>query len=115
MIPWTSIASVLLALAVGLGAFGAHALKDKLDSYYLGVYEKAVFYQFVHALGLLITPLVTSSNRVCWFFLVGILLFCGSLYLLVLTKVRIFGAITPFGGVCFILAWLLLAWDAWRA
>ena len=58
MINWSGVAAVLMALAVGLGAFGAHALRDRLDAYSMGVYEKAVFYHFVHALGLLIVSVL---------------------------------------------------------
>jgi uncharacterized membrane protein YgdD (TMEM256/DUF423 family) len=115
---WSAIGAIFLALAVGLGAFGAHGLRDRLDAYSMDVYEKAVFYQFVHALGILITPVVArttkGSNRVCWLLTAGVLLFSGSLYLLALTGVRTLGAVTPFGGVAFIAAWLLLAWDRFR-
>jgi uncharacterized membrane protein YgdD (TMEM256/DUF423 family) len=120
MINWTSVASAAMALAVMLGAFGAHALRDRLDAYSLGVYEKAVFYHFVHALGLLIVSALPgigvlapeASTRVCWLLLAGILLFSGSLYLLAVTGTRMLGAVTPFGGVAFIAAWLLLAYSA---
>jgi len=115
---WSAIAAVLLALAVILGAFGAHGLKDRLDT--LGtasIWEKAAFYHFIHALGMLIvsiipsTPLLTRSSTevVCWFLLVGILVFSGSLYALALSGNHTLGAITPIGGVSFILGWLWLA------
>ena len=113
--PFAPLAALLLAIAVGTGAFGAHALKEKLDVYALGVWEKAVFYQFVHSLGMLITALsVKRSDTVCWLFLAGILLFSGSLYLLALTGVRTLGAVTPLGGVAFIAAWLMLAWRLFK-
>ena len=100
-----------------LGAFGAHGLRGRLDAYSMGVYERAVFYQFIHALGLLIVPLFaragvlteSSMTWICWLLLVGILIFSGSLYLLAVTGVRVLGAITPIGGLSFIAAWLLLA------
>ncbi len=119
---WTSVAAALLALAVILGAFGAHALRGRLDEYLMRVYEKAVFYHFVHALGLLIVSLLpridvispTKVNTVAILLLAGILLFSGSLYVLALTGARILGAVTPLGGVAFIAAWLLLAYAAWQ-
>src|SRR4249920_480898 len=100
---WSAIAAIFLALAVGLGAFGAHGLKDKLDAYSMSVWEKAVFYHFVHALGLLIVSIlprtatfpVPAASNVCWLLLAGILIFSGSLYLLAVTGVRAMGMITP--------------------
>jgi uncharacterized membrane protein YgdD (TMEM256/DUF423 family) len=115
---WSAIGAIFLALAVGLGAFGAHALKDKLDAYSIGIWEKAVFYHFIHALGLLIVSMlprtgtfpVNGASSVCWLLSAGVLIFSGSLYTLALTGVRSMGAITPIGGLCFIAAWLLLAY-----
>ena len=115
---WSAIGAVFLALAVGLGAFGAHALKDRLDAYSLGVWEKAVFYHFIHALGVLVVSMlprtgtfpVNGASSVCWLLSAGVLIFSGSLYTLALTGVRSMGAITPIGGLCFIAAWLLLAY-----
>jgi uncharacterized membrane protein YgdD (TMEM256/DUF423 family) len=114
---WSATASASLALAVILGAFGAHGLKDRLDAYSMSVYEKAVFYHFIHALGLLVVSLLprlgilTKSRAagVCWLLCAGIVLFSGSLYVLAVSGQRILGAITPFGGLAFIAAWLLLA------
>ena len=114
---WPAIAAILLALAVALGAFGAHGLKNHLDAYLMGVWEKAVFYHFVHALGLLITGLAAragvlssgAANSVGALLLAGIVLFSGSLYGLALTRMYVLGALTPVGGVCFIAAWLWLA------
>jgi uncharacterized membrane protein YgdD (TMEM256/DUF423 family) len=108
---WTSIAAGALALAVMIGAFGAHALRDKLDAYSMGVYEKAVFYHFIHALGLLIVSVLKppSMNWICGLLLAGIVLFSGSLYALAVTGMRALGAVTPLGGLAFIAAWLWLA------
>ena len=113
---YSSIASLLLMLAVGLGAFGAHGLKSRLDAYSLGIWEKAVFYHFVHALGLLIVTVMSrvgmitekSAARVSQLLILGILFFSGSLYLLAVSGVTSLGAVTPLGGVCFIAAWLVL-------
>ena len=110
---WSAIAALLLAVAVMLGAFGAHGLKDRLDAYSMEVYQKAVFYHFVHALGLLVVSVAARTAGFVWvqiLLLTGILIFSGSLYLLALTGVRTLGAITPLGGLSFIAAWLLLAW-----
>ncbi len=110
---WTAAGAVLLALAVAFGAFGAHGLRGKIDDYSMSVYERAVFYHFVHALGLLIVSLIPrTSAAVGWLLLAGIILFSGSLYLLAITGIRTLGAVTPFGGISFIAAWLLLAWSA---
>jgi uncharacterized membrane protein YgdD (TMEM256/DUF423 family) len=111
---WGAIAAVFLALAVGLGAFGAHGLRDRLDAYSLSIWEKAVFYHFIHALGILIAAVMPrtspASGWACWALAAGILIFSGSLYALALTGVRTLGAITPIGGLCFIAGWLLLVW-----
>ena len=105
------IASILLALAVALGAFGAHGLKGRLDAYSMGIWEKAVFYHFIHAIGLLVVPVLVreGASLVCWLLIAGILLFSGSLYALALSGVTVLGAVTPLGGVSFIAAWVLLA------
>ena len=117
--PFASLAAFLLAAAVALGAFGAHALKARLDAYSLGIWEKAVFYHFIHALGMLIVASVAKlreprAELICWLLLAGILLFSGSLYLLAFTGTRALGAVTPFGGVAFIVAWVLLGWSLLR-
>jgi uncharacterized membrane protein YgdD (TMEM256/DUF423 family) len=118
MMNWGLIGAVLLALAVILGAFGAHGLQNRLDDYSRGVYEKAVFYHFIHAMGILVVAVLTRTGNfpetaadiVCWCLFIGILLFSGSLYMLAVSGTRALGMITPFGGVAFILGWLLLAW-----
>jgi uncharacterized membrane protein YgdD (TMEM256/DUF423 family) len=113
----------MLALAVSIGAFGAHGLQGRLDPYSTSVYEKGVFYHFIHALGMLAVPLLvragliskSAGNWTGWLLLAGIVLFSGSLYVLAITGVRTLGAITPFGGVSFIAAWIVLAVCAWRS
>jgi uncharacterized membrane protein YgdD (TMEM256/DUF423 family) len=114
---WTATAAMMLALGVMLGAFGAHGLQGRLDAYSTGIYEKAVFYHFIHALGLLAAALMVrmklisgvAGSWVCWLLLAGIVLFSGSLYLLAITGVRTLGAVTPFGGASFIAAWIVMA------
>jgi uncharacterized membrane protein YgdD (TMEM256/DUF423 family) len=114
---WTAAAAIMLALAVSIGAFGAHGLQGRLDAYSTGVYEKAVFYHFIHALGMLAVPLLVRAGLISksagawtgWLLLAGIVLFSGSLYVLAITGVRALGAITPFGGASFIAAWVVLA------
>lgn len=112
-----------MALAVCLGAFGAHGLKSRLDEYSMTVYEKAVFYHFVHALGILMVALLartggrslSGQNRVAWLLAIGIAIFSGSLYALAVSGVRMLGAITPIGGLAFIAGWLVLVYEAVRA
>ena len=97
---WSVTGTVLMALGVGLGAFGAHGLRDKLDAYSLAVYEKAVFYHFIHALGLLVVSFLPKTGTfsefatswVCGLLLAGIIFFSGSLYLLAITGNRSLGA-----------------------
>ncbi len=107
------------ALAVGLGAFGSHALRARLPTDLLRTFETGVAYQVYHAQALLgvslLVPRFSSGllDVAGWLFVIGILLFSGSLYLLVLTKTRAFGAVTPFGGVAFILGWLALFLVPW--
>jgi uncharacterized membrane protein YgdD (TMEM256/DUF423 family) len=120
---WSVTGAFLLALAVAFGAFGAHGLREQLTaSAMLSVYEKAVFYHFVHALGLLMVSFLPRTQTfsdyatgwVCALLLGGIVLFSGSLYAMALTQVRALGAITPIGGLAFIAGWLVLAWFMMR-
>ena len=115
---WSATGATALALAVIIGAFGAHGLRERLDAYSTSVYETAVMYHFFHALGLLIVSLMPKlgyvtgrqADWICALLLAGVVLFSGSLYLLAVTRVPTFGAITPFGGVSFIAGWITLAW-----
>jgi uncharacterized membrane protein YgdD (TMEM256/DUF423 family) len=105
------IAAVMGLLAVALGAFGAHALKQVLAENPNGtaLWEKAVFYHFVHAVMLFILATRKPLRRVSWFaFLIGIILFSGSLYLYAVTSVKWLVALTPFGGVSFMVGWICL-------
>jgi uncharacterized membrane protein YgdD (TMEM256/DUF423 family) len=120
---WTATAAIVLALAVCIGAFGAHGLQGRLDTYSMGVYEKGVFYHFIHALGMLAVPLLVRAGLISesagtwtgWLLLAGIVLFSGSLYVLAITGVRTLGAVTPFGGASFIASWVVLAVCALRS
>ena len=107
-------------IAVALGAFAAHGLKARLDPTLLATFETGVRYHMYHALALLAVgwaatrwpgPAVNASG---WLFVGGIVIFCGSLYALSLTGVRWLGAITPLGGLAFLVGWLCLAWAAWK-
>lgn len=114
--------AVMLALAVSIGAFGAHGLQGKLDAYSMNIYERAVLYHFIHALGILLIAALAASNTITpslsrWagiLLLSGIVFFSGSLYVLALSGNRTWGAVTPIGGVCFIAGWVVLAVAGWK-
>ncbi|MGE6602439.1 DUF423 domain-containing protein [Lysinibacillus fusiformis] len=108
-------------LAVAFGAFGAHALKEILDDYSQGIWETAVQYQMFHATGLLVIGLLMSSklfgevkqlNLAGIFFNFGIVFFSGSLYVLAISGIKVLGAITPIGGVLFLIGWILIILSA---
>jgi uncharacterized membrane protein YgdD (TMEM256/DUF423 family) len=107
--------------AVAAGAFGAHALRTRLSAEMLAVFEVAARYQMYHALALIACAwaatrwpgtLVTAS---AWLFVVGTVLFCGTLYMLSLTGIRWLGAVTPVGGVALLAGWLMLAAAVWKS
>jgi len=117
-----ALGAVLGALAVGIGAFGAHGLQGRVTPDMLAVFETAVRYQMYHALALVLLGLFAGRGPsplplelppgvapAAWLYLAGVVLFSGSLYALVLTDKRWLGAVTPLGGVCFIVAWLMFA------
>ena len=113
--------AIVLAIAVVLGAFGAHALRSRLDPAALAVYQTAVQYHFWHGLGLLGVGVLMlhwpDNERLGWvagLLVAGLLLFCGSLYVLALTDATWLGLVTPVGGLAFIAAWLVLASVAWH-
>ena len=117
---FVTLGAVFAGLAVGAGAFGAHALRGRLDPQLFEVYETAARYQMYHALGLFAVawtaarwpqPLLGVAG---WGMVAGIVVFCGSLYVLSLTGVRWLGAVTPFGGLAFLVSWVALALAAWR-
>ncbi len=109
------------ALAVGLGAFGAHELKDLLAADRFDVFQTGVRYLTIHAILLFITGWFAHgrSDRMLsvagFFILLGMVLFSGSLIVLAVSNVRFLGAVAPFGGLSFIAGWLSLGWAAWRA
>jgi uncharacterized membrane protein YgdD (TMEM256/DUF423 family) len=116
-----ALGSINAALAVILGAFGAHALKARISPEMLSVYHTASQYHFYHALGMLLVGILAGQLRSGgalqlsgFLMLAGIVLFSGSLYLLAVTGITWLGAITPLGGVAFIAAWIVLAYAALR-
>jgi uncharacterized membrane protein YgdD (TMEM256/DUF423 family) len=115
-----AIAGILIALATVFGAFGAHALKGQLSPDRLQVYETAVRYHFLHALGLLgigLTLRFVDVPTLRWaavLVIVGIVLFSGSLYALTFGAPRPVGIVTPFGGLALIAAWICFAAGVWR-
>ena len=111
-------AGALGFIGVALGAFGAHALKGRLEPEAMARFETAVRYQFYHALALLGVSLLAKAwpslnfAPAGWCFVAGVAVFSGTLYLIDLTGVRAFGAVTPAGGLLLAAGWLLLAWEA---
>jgi len=112
----TRIAATMGLLAVGLGAFGAHGLKDLLaQNGTAAIWEKALFYHFIHAVMLFVLAERKPFPAVAWWsFLVGIFIFSGPLYLLAVTNAHWLGAVTPFGGVSFVVGWTCLIISAGR-
>ena len=114
------LGSLSAFLAVALGAFAAHGLKTKLSPEMFNIFEVGVRYHMYHALALLAVAWAstrwpgTSVTAAGWLFLAGTVIFSGSLYLLSVTGLRWLGAITPIGGVAFLIGWLLLAWCVWH-
>jgi uncharacterized membrane protein YgdD (TMEM256/DUF423 family) len=110
-----SISAIFGFLAVALGAFGAHALREKLSPQMLDVFKTGVQYHFYHTFAILAVALLLKwlpeSNLLTYagyFFIVGIILFSGSLYAYTLTETKTFAMITPVGGLCFLIGWALL-------
>ncbi|MCC5862050.1 MAG: DUF423 domain-containing protein [Gammaproteobacteria bacterium] len=114
------LGAVFGGVAVALGAFAAHALAARVEPRMLEVFETAARYQMFHALALFAVAWVGRETRAVsarlagWAFVIGIVLFSGSLYAMVFTGVRALGMITPLGGVAFIVGWLALAFACWR-
>jgi uncharacterized membrane protein YgdD (TMEM256/DUF423 family) len=116
-----ALGAISAGLAVALGAFAAHGLRSRILPEALQTFETGARYHMYHALALLAVAWAATRwpggavTAAGWLFVAGTLLFSGSLYLLAVTGVRTLGAITPFGGLAFILGWLALAWAAWAA
>jgi uncharacterized membrane protein YgdD (TMEM256/DUF423 family) len=112
---WIAGGALAAGLAVGLGAFGAHGLRDKVEPRMLEVFETGVRYHMYHALALIAVGWVTTRwnsawlSASGWLFVAGIVIFSGSLYVMVLSGARWLGAITPIGGVALIAGWACLA------
>jgi uncharacterized membrane protein YgdD (TMEM256/DUF423 family) len=117
------IGSLIGAVSVMIGAFGAHGLKPFLEKMgRLETFETAVKYQFYHAFALIFLGIIIQQKAESqhfgisgWLFVFGILIFSGSLYILCLTGIRWMGAITPFGGLALIAGWLFLAWGVLKS
>jgi uncharacterized membrane protein YgdD (TMEM256/DUF423 family) len=117
---FAGLGALLGFLAVAFGAFGAHALRARLSPADLEIFETGVRYQMYHALALLAVAWASTrwpgglTNLAGWAFLAGVLVFSGSLYVLVLSGQRWLGAVTPLGGLAFLLGWALLGWRIFR-
>jgi uncharacterized membrane protein YgdD (TMEM256/DUF423 family) len=115
-----ALGALFAGLAVAAGAFGAHGLRGRLDADMLAVFETGARYQMYHGLALLAVAWAVTrwpdgyATAAGWCFVTGIAVFSGSLYALALSGVRVLGAITPLGGVAFLVGWGLLAATAWR-
>ena len=118
---WIVTGALLAGIAIGLGAFGAHGLKNRITSDYLTVFDTGVKYHIYHAMGLMIIGILAFHfpfeplHIPCIFLAIGICLFSGSLYVLSITGLKWVGAITPLGGLSFIIGWILTAYYIWRA
>jgi len=111
--PWVRWAALLAGLAVVFGAFGAHALRDRVPASDLEIWRTGAFYHLVHAIAMMALALHARAPRITLIlWTLGIIVFSGSLYTLVLSGTRVWGAITPLGGLCLIAGWLRLAWPA---
>ncbi|WP_186646720.1 DUF423 domain-containing protein [Fluviispira vulneris] len=108
---YPKIFSILGFFAVALGAFGAHSIKEKVSAAYMENWKTATLYLFIHVLAGLISCYLTHKKRSQLFFLLGCIIFSGSLFLLVILNLPILGAVTPVGGVCFMVGWVFLFID----
>ena len=117
---FVGLGAIIAAVGVAAGAFGAHALADSVTPERIDVFETAARYHQVHALAIIAVGLIAANwpssrvNAAGYLFLAGVVLFSGSLYVLVLTDTAWLGAVTPLGGVALIAGWCFLAWGAWQ-
>ena len=114
--PLIAVGAINAALAVAAGAFGAHGLKERLDASALAVFETAARYHMYHALALVLCGIIATKGATTagWILQAGIVIFSGSLYAIALTGVKGLGAITPIGGLAFLVGWAYLAWTSLR-
>ena len=111
---WIQAGSLFMFLGVAFGAFGSHALRSKLSEHYFNVYQTGVFYHFLHALALFVVAWLSTQSQdpkiqyAGFTFIIGMVLFSGSLYTLSITGIKWLGAITPIGGLAFLTGWALL-------
>ncbi len=114
-----TVGAVSAMVAVGAGAFGAHFLRDRLSEDLVTVFETGARYQMYHAFALVLVGMIMSRGAGApaiwagWLFILGSIIFSGSLYALAITGTRWWGAITPIGGICFITGWAVFAWSIW--
>jgi len=104
------------AFAVAAGAFGAHGLRERLEPRALEIFETAARYQMFHALAMILCGVIATRGATTagWILQAGIVVFSGSLYALSLSGIKGLGAITPIGGLAFLVGWVWLAWSAWK-
>ena len=114
--PLVAAGALNAALAVAAGAFAAHGLRERLEVRALEIFETAARYHMYHALAMVLAGVIAARGATTagWIFLAGIVIFSGSLYALALTDIKLLGAITPLGGLAFLVGWLWLVWSAWR-
>jgi uncharacterized membrane protein YgdD (TMEM256/DUF423 family) len=114
--PWIAVGALNAVIAIAAGAFGAHGLRDRLDVRALEIFEIGARYHMYHALALVLVGVIATrgAQTAGRLFQAGIVLFSGSLYAIALTGIERIGAITPIGGLAFLVGWLWLTWTTWR-
>ncbi|MGE0872927.1 MAG: DUF423 domain-containing protein [Kofleriaceae bacterium] len=118
--PLIALGAINAAVSVAAGAFGAHGLRERLEPRALEIFETAARYHMYHALGIVLCGVIATfggprgASTAGWILQAGIVVFSGSLYALALTGVKGLGAVTPIGGLAFLVGWIWLAWSALR-